>query len=262
MNHLQHIKKFIPKFLYKILRYIYIFIIYDIKYIFTGFLLSFQKNIKMYEMIFIFPEMSFKRLGNYFFNYEKYEIYLITKYLNTNATILELGGCIGVVSNKVNSLIINKKNHVVLEPNINICNFLLQNKKLNNSNFEVENTIISNKETVDFFVYEDILWSSVYIRENKLNKKVTINTTNVENLKNKYNLIFDTLIMDIEGGELDLLTDNAFINNFKSIFIEFHLDIYGITGYIKCESFLLANKFKLIEKIGNIEYWTKCKVES
>jgi FkbM family methyltransferase len=233
MNLIQQIKKITPEFLYKFLRYIYMFILYDIKYILVGFKLSFQKHIKMYEMIFIFPKMSYKRLGNYFFNYEKYEIYLISKYINKNATILELGGCIGVVSNKINSLIINKKNHIVLEPNIHICNFLLQNKKLNNSFFEVENTIISKNESVDFFVYEDVLWSSVYVRDNILNKKISIKTTSVENLKNKYKLIFDTLVMDIEGGELDLLTDNSFINNFKSMFIEFHPDIYGNVGQEK-----------------------------
>jgi FkbM family methyltransferase len=254
---LNTIKYFIPKLLYKPIRIIYLFIFYDIKYFITGFFLSFNKYIRIYKLSFLFPKMSYYRLGNYFFNYEKNEIFLISKHLNSNAVVLELGGCIGVVSNKLNSLLFNKMNHVVLEPNIIVSEFLTKNREINNSSYFIENTVISNDKFIDFFIYDDVLWSSFFNRNTKLDKKISIETTNIISLKNKYNLIFDTLVLDIEGAELELLIDNSFINNFISVFVEFHRDVYGNIGYEKCKSSLIANNFEFIERKGDVEFWRK-----
>lgn len=77
-------------------------------------------------------------------SYERQERRFLKKYLNPEASVLELGGCIGVVSCVTNRLLRHPERHVVLEANPNLIPHLQRNKEFTGSAFTVENCIISN----------------------------------------------------------------------------------------------------------------------
>ena len=54
---------------------------------------------------------------NYFIleKYEQNEKYLVEKYIEENDKVLELGGCLGVISLVINKKLLNKNHHLVLE---------------------------------------------------------------------------------------------------------------------------------------------------
>ena len=148
----------------------------------------------------------------------------------SDSTVLELGACIGYISCLTNSLLENKKNHVVLEANRNLIPCLRKNRKLNDCSFYIENSILtndpSNKEISFYVDKRSILGSSqIQLDEHRIKDIQKIQTKTIENLEANYNLKFDALICDIEGGEYELfnnvITDN-FIRGLKFISIEFH----------------------------------------
>ena len=93
---------------------------------------SFRFTIKNFSSnefnVYGFKIVSPKKIDNYYFAnlnakfnsfiLEKYEVnekVLIEKYLDQNDVVLELGGCIGVISNLITRIINNNGAHVVLE---------------------------------------------------------------------------------------------------------------------------------------------------
>ena len=56
------------------------------------------------------------------FYHEKYEQYFVHKWLKPDDIVLELGGRYGVVACTIDSILINKKNHVVVEPDKSVIN--------------------------------------------------------------------------------------------------------------------------------------------
>jgi len=67
--------------------------------------------------------------------YETFEQYLILKYIKPNDIFLEIGARYGIVSNTINLLLNNKKNHIVVEPDLEVIQALKKIKKLLIQNF-------------------------------------------------------------------------------------------------------------------------------
>ena len=84
--------------------------------------------------------------------------------------------------------------------------------------------------------------------------------TTINQLQQKYQLIFNTLVLDIEGAELDLI---KFINfddySFRKIIIEFHdfANILTNDEVIFCREKLIASGFVFEEKLAHSEVWLK-----
>jgi FkbM family methyltransferase len=134
-------------------------------------------------------------------NKEVPEQKMVVKYLTGNEKVLEIGGNIGR-----NSLVIahiledNQKNLVVLETDDNIAKQLIENRTLNKFTFNIENSALSKRNLIQKG------WDT--IESNKLldgYKKVK--TITLEELYSKYNIKFDTLVLDCEGAFYYILTD-------------------------------------------------------
>lgn len=157
--------------------------------------------------------------------YEKQEISLIEKIPNLeNLVILELGGCLGVVSVVSNSRLKNKKNHVVVEANPNLMNYLNYNKKINDCHFKIENAMISSTSDGVFYSFDKIVAGSAHRTDNKERNKTKhiVDVMTYDELEKKHNLKFDVLIIDIEGGELEFLQEIKTNSYIKYIMIELH----------------------------------------
>ena len=204
--------------------------------------------------IYFDDELDFIELGRYSYGkYENDEKNLVDKYIKGNEIVLELGGNVGVISNLINKKLIDRKNHVVLEPNGKLINKLKINRKLNSSQFNIIEGIISKNKNVKFYLHKNNLSSSIKIKSINYIKPKCYNINDVEK---KYHLNFDTIVMDIEGAEIDLIRDFD-LSKFEKLIIEFH------PGKTTNEEINFAKEklkkigFSLVEKINDVEFWKK-----
>lgn len=141
---------------------------------------------------------------------------MICLYIKGHEKVLEIGGNIGR-SSLITGYILNKaKNNqfVVLECNENFANQLRYNRNQNHLNFFVEDSALSKRE----FVQRDFVTIPSSKEEEGYKKVKTI--TNDE-LQQKYNIDFDTLIVDCEGAFFYILSDMPeILQNIKLIIMK------------------------------------------
>lgn len=141
---------------------------------------------------------------------------MVVRYLTGNEKILEIGGNIGR-----NSLVIsyilqkqNNNNFVVLESDPLISRQLEENRRLNKFNFHVENSALSKRKLIQ--KGWDTIVSDVLLPGYK-----EIKTISLDELNKKYNINFDTLVLDCEGAFYYILMDMPeILNNINLIIME------------------------------------------
>jgi len=189
-----------------------------------------------------------------FFHEEYHEQLFVTKYLTGNENVLELGGNIGRNS-VVISYILNKCNNnnlVTLETSKKDCDILALHRNLNNLNFHIENAALSKRKLIQRgwnTIPSDIIldgWESV-------------NTITFVELCEKYQIQFDTLIIDCEGAFFQILLDMPYmLTNIKTIIIE---NDYTELWQKQCVDHILhLNCFKNVDKmpLGLSIDWVVC----
>jgi FkbM family methyltransferase len=133
------------------------------------------------------------------FNEELPEQQMTVAYLTGNEKVLEIGGNIGRNSLVIAS-IINNENLVTLETDQNIAKQLEENRNLNNCTFHIENAALSKRKLIQSGWYSfpsDVLYPG----------HILVNTISLAELKIKYPINFDTLVLDCEGAFYYILMD-------------------------------------------------------
>jgi FkbM family methyltransferase len=171
------------------------------------------------------------------FNEELPEQKMVVRYLTGNEKVLEIGGNIGRNSLIIAS-IINNNNFVTLESDPNIAKQLIENRDLNNFNFHIECSALSNRKLIQKgwdTIPSDILQ----------NGYKWVNTITLDNLKNKYNIDFDTLVLDCEGAFYYILMDMPdILNNINLIIME--NDYHDISKKNYIDDILRKNNFQVV----------------
>ncbi len=189
-----------------------------------------------------------------FNSYESEERKLVRKYLDPDSTVLELGGSMGVVSCITNKLLKTPKNHLVVEANPKLIQTLKKNKQINSCHFEIIQCLISNKSEGDFYLHDLVVGGSA---NRKTDKKIKVPVKTVSQLERQYNLKFDTLIIDIEGGELNFLNENKeFIKRQKTVIIEIH-NFINKNNEKKCRDLMSKSGLAKKEKSGTTQVWIR-----
>jgi FkbM family methyltransferase len=186
--------------------------------------------------------------------YESQEISLISKIPNlSKMSVLELGGCLGVLAVIVNKKLDDPNKHIVIEANPKLINNLEHNRNINNAKFTILNALISNNSNDVFYSYDKVVAGSSHRmddrEENKTQHKVNVIT--LPNLMKKFDIKFDVILIDIEGGELQFLQELLCFNIFiKYIMVEIH-EFIMYAGYEQeCLDVLNKLGLKLIAKDG------------
>jgi len=151
--------------------------------------------------------------------------------------VLEIGGNIGRNSLIIGSILAanNNNNFVVLESDTNIYNQLLYNRNINNLNFNIENAALSTKTIIQNG------WTTIPSPV-LLDGYKFVNIISYENLINKYNIDFDTLILDCEGAFYYILKDMEYIlNNINMIIME--NDYTDLQHKLYVDNILIKNNF-------------------
>jgi FkbM family methyltransferase len=178
--------------------------------------------------------------------YEREERRHLKKYLNPEACVLELGGCLGVVSCIANKMLQHPKRHIVVEANPALIQHIERNKQHTGGAFTIEHCIVSNKPEVEFFLGDTILGSSA---RHKSPKKIVVPGKSITQLEDTHQIKFDTLIMDIEGAELDFLRENRdWLRQLNTVFMEIHAhpDYLSDTEVDACKTILEDAGLRLV----------------
>jgi len=158
-------------------------------------------------------------------------------YLNGDEKILEIGGNIGRNSLVIASILHDETNFVTLECDTNIADQLIENRNLNNFNFHIENSALSNRKLIQRGW--DTKPSDTLERGYKW-----VNTISLDELKNKYNIEFDTLVLDCEGAFYYILMDMPeILDNIKLIIMENDYNDINHKNYI--DNILIQNNFRV-----------------
>ena len=162
---------------------------------------------------------------------------MVIRYLTGNEKVLEIGGNIGRNSLVIASILKDQTNLVTLECDINIANQLRENRDLNNFNFHIENSALSNRKLIQK------AWDT--IPSNTLQEGYNwVDTITLNNLKTKYNIGFDTLVLDCEGAFYYILMDMPeILNNINLIIME--NDYHEISKKNYVDEILTKNNFVL-----------------
>ena len=134
------------------------------------------------------------------FNEEFPEQKMAVRYLTGDERVLEIGGNIGRNSLIIASILKNSQNLVALESDANIAAQLTENRDLNNLNFHIESSALSKRKLIQRG------WDTMPSDTLK-NGYTWVNTISLEQLKQKYSIEFDTLVLDCEGAFYYILMD-------------------------------------------------------
>jgi len=146
------------------------------------------------------------------FNDELPEQKMAVRYLTGTEKVLEIGGNIGRNSLVIASIVGN--NFVTLECDTEIAKQLTENRDMNQFTFHIECSALSNRKLIQKgwdtmpsdILHEGYTW---------------VNTITLGQLKAKYNIEFDTLVLDCEGAFYYIVMDMPeILHNIKLIIME------------------------------------------
>lgn len=136
------------------------------------------------------------------FSEEYPEQIMATKFLTGNEKILEIGGNIGrnslIIAHILNSN--GNRDFVTLECSNESALKLAHNKNINNLDFYIETSALSKRKLIQ----KD--WNTIE-SDVLLDGYTNVNTITLDQLYSKYNIMFDTLILDCEGAFYYILMD-------------------------------------------------------
>ena len=160
---------------------------------------------------------------------------MIYNNLKGNEKVLEIGGNIGRSSLVIASILQDNNNFVSLECNEEIAKQLEENRDLNNFTFKIENSALSKRKLIQKGM--DTIPSDTLFNGFKW-----VNTITLDELRDKYKIDFDTLMLDCEGAFYYILQDMPdILNNIKLIIME--NDYHNMQHKIYIDNVLKQNNF-------------------
>jgi len=155
-------------------------------------------------------------------DFEYPEQMMATIFLKGKEKVLEIGANIGRNAMIIASILENDAaQFVTMECDLNTCKNLYQNKDINDFHFNVEPCALSKRNLIQKG------WDTI-VSDVVLPGYTNVNTITYEQLLNKYNINFDTLVLDCEGAFYYILQDMPeILDNVNLIIME--NDYYDIT---------------------------------
>lgn len=139
---------------------------------------------------------------------------MAVRYLTGKEKVLEIGGNIGRNSLVIASILEDSANLVSLESDATIAAQLQENRDLNNFKFHIESSALSKRRLIQKqweTLPSDTLRDGYH----------WVDTITLDKLNAKYNIEFDTLVLDCEGAFYYILMDMPeILNNINLIIME------------------------------------------
>jgi FkbM family methyltransferase len=161
-------------------------------------------------------------------------------HLTGNEKVLEIGGNIGRNSLIIGHILKEKQNNnfVTLECDVDICKQLIHNRDINNMTFYIENSALSKRKLIQRN------WETI-VSDVVLPGYKPVSILSYDELKNKYNIDFDTLVLDCEGAFYYILMDMPeILNGINLIIMENDYNDYNHKLFI--DDVLIKNNFNVV----------------
>jgi FkbM family methyltransferase len=160
-------------------------------------------------------------------NYELPEIQLVTGFIEPKDRILEIGSALGFVGLHC-KVVVGVSEVICVEPNPKTLVYLERNYELNGMMPTVVSAALSSSNGPLKFYVSDMFWcDSSNKREDVSNpREISVDGLTFEAIVKKTRSDFNTLIIDIEGGEQYLPLDEI-PTSVDKILIELHPEVIG-----------------------------------
>lgn len=203
------------------------------------------------------PPLVKYRLRTGFLGYEEEEVDAISKYLDPEADVIELGSGIGFVSCLIDAKLLNSSKHIAVEANPLLIETLERNRARNEGKFTIVNAAYSSDgEEVKMNVYNDYRSSGVYEKSGRTGSETVVEGVTLSSLQQKYDIGQFTLVADIEGAEADMLLSEweTIKTCCDTLILEFH-DRNPDTADAK--SRLDNSDFTCVNSDADVEVWQR-----
>ena len=162
---------------------------------------------------------------------------MATRYLTGNEKVLEIGGNIGRNSLVIASILnkVGNSKLVTLESNTAIYKELLYNREINQLEFYIENSALSKRKLIQSHWYSEV---SDIVKPGYF----PVNIMTYADLLEKYNIQFDTLVLDCEGAFYYILKDMPEVLDHVTLII-MENDYWDIAQKEYLDSVLLSHNF-------------------
>lgn len=188
-------------------------------------------------------------------DYEEEERSLIKRFVRPEDTVLEFGACLGVVSCTTNRLLRDKTRHVVVEGNPKVIPSLYKNRELNQAGFLIEHCAVSNRSEETFFLHPVFIVGGTSQRQTA--EAVRLPGRSWRELEARYGP-FTSLIMDIEGSELDVFeASRDILGQYRLIIVELHPWAIGEAAVQRCRDLLSEAGLRFQDRAGITEVWQR-----
>lgn len=187
--------------------------------------------------------------------HERDEREMAKRHIPADATVLELGACLGVVSCVINRLLKDSRRHVAVEPNPQLIGVMEENRRRNGCGFLIEQALVSRSSDGTFYLSDCFVMSSADVA---LGQRIQVPVLTVEDLEAKHGLSFDTIFMDIQGGEHGFFQENeALLARCRTVILEFHPHLIGAARCQECRDMLVKAGLSQVEQNGLVEAWQR-----
>jgi FkbM family methyltransferase len=188
-------------------------------------------------------------------DYEEEERELIKRFVRPDDSVMEFGACLGIVSCVTNKLLRDKARHLVVEANPKLIPSIYKNRALNNAGFLVEHCAVSSKSEETFYLHP------VYIVGGSLQRQsaepVRLPGRSLQELDARHGP-FNTLIIDIEGSELDVLeASRDVLKKYRLVIAELHPWAIGEASVQRCRDILAEAGLRYMDRVGITEVWQR-----
>jgi FkbM family methyltransferase len=196
--------------------------------------------------------------SRFFFRvYETEEVDFVQDYVQPDDVVLEVGGCLGVVSCVTNQQLAEPAQHVVVEANPQLIPWLEHNRDRNDCHFQVEHALVADDHDGTFYLHDLVVGGSA-TRETE--RTVQVPVVSLGDLSSQMPEPFSVCILDIEGGEHELITRHpGFFENLRLVIVEFHdhLDIISADEADACRKILRNAGLQRREVKTQVEVWVR-----
>ncbi len=187
--------------------------------------------------------------------YEREERELVRRWLRPEDGVIELGACLGIVSCVTNQLLANRSRHVVVEANPLCIPSLYRNRELNRAGFLIEHCAVAKPPEVTFYLHPVYIVGGTYQRPS--DHPIRLPAKSLRQLEQERGP-FTALIIDIEGGELDVFEDSLeLLKKYRLVIAELHEFAIGAAGVERCREILRECGLQCVGRAGITEAWQR-----
>lgn len=192
--------------------------------------------------------------GRFFLDrWERPETALVQRFVQPEARVLEIGGGLGVVAGHVQRRLARPEDHVVVEAHPGLIPVLRRNRERNLHRYRIEHTLVSATSDGTFHLHPLIVGGSTV---RSTDRQVRVPVVSYDELQCRHGLVFDTLVLDLEGGETEFFQEIRHrLPQIRTLVVELHELILGPEAIESGRRLLSGAGLVRLAARGTVEVW-------